>query len=297
MQTLGTMHRLKRLSVGLKQPLGGPYGPTGVSHLRNLTALEDLAVDGKLTDQDLTSLASLTQLKRLRAQGEGITDRGMQSIAKLVNLEHVNLGRTSLTKRGLNVLNGLPKLRTLDVSISHRHGTIIDETPLNLSALGQVRTLELTGFSLQDTDLASLAQMPRLEWVMLQNNALTEAALVPIADLSALKHLFISNLTCTTGDGLASLTGLESISSVRLSGRITDGALNRLATLPALWSLTIETDETIRPETVTRLRERLPAIEYIHIDKPMRFDRPPVPVKKTPVRRSRPSVPRNPRRR
>jgi hypothetical protein len=48
-----------------------------------------------------------------------------------------------------------------------------------------------------------------------------------------------------------------------------------------LWSLTVVTDEPIRPETIAHLKESLSAIEYIHVDKP------PQPIKPQAVRPSR----------
>jgi Leucine-rich repeat (LRR) protein len=298
-RALTAFPNLKSLRIGTAMPpLNADVPREDISGLAALTSLEDLYLGGgRWVEEDLVFLESLRDLRRLTIVSREVTDRTMAWIGKLEHLEFLDLHMTGMTKRGLNQLNGLTNLRTLDVAMFSMDGAGIDETPLDLSALTQVRTLELSGFDLQDADLVSLAHMPLLEWVVLQNDAMTEEALVPLGNLAALKHLFISNLSCTTGQGLASLTGMQKASSFRLSGHITDGALNRLAEHPSLWGLTIETDQTIRPETVARLRERLPAIEYIHIDEPMRFDRPPVPAKQTPVRRSPSSVPRSQRRR
>jgi len=298
-QALASFSNLKSLRIGTAMPpLSADVPREDISGLAALTSLEELYLGGgRWVEEDLAFLGSMENLKRLTIASREVTDRTMATIGKLKHLEFLDLHMTSVTKRGLNQLNGLTNLRTLDVSMFSKDGPGIDETPLNLSALTHVRTLELTGFDLQDSDLASLAHMPHLEWVGLQNDGLTEAALVHLGNLAALKHLFISNLSCTTGNGLACLTGMQKAHSFRLSGRITDAALNRIAELPSLWSLTIETDEIIRPETVARLRQRLPAVEYIHVREPMRFDRPPVRVRQTPERKRRPSVPRNQRRR
>lgn len=298
-QALASCSELKALRIGtLMPPLNADVPREDISGLAALTSLEELYLGGgRWVEEDLVFLESLRGLRRLTIVSRDVTDRTMAVIGSLKRLEFLDLHKTRVTKRGLNQLSRLTGLRTLDVAVFSRAGAGIDETPLELSALTEVRTLELTGFDLQDADLVSLAHMPHLEWVGLQNNAMTEEALVPLGNLAGLKHLFISNLSCTTGNGLASLTGMQKAQSLRLSGRITDAALDRLAGLPSLWGLTIETDQTIRPETVARLRERLPAIEYIHINEPMRFDQAPVQIKQTPARRSQPSVPRNQRRR
>ena len=292
-EALAAFGNLKSLSIGMMTPpLRMSVPREDISGLARLGSLEELRMGGRRwVEEDLAFLKSLGNLKRVFISSRDVTDRTIGYIADLQRLEYLNLGGTRLTKRGMNQLNQLTNLRTLDVSIDFQQKPTIDETPLNLSALTNLRTLTLNGFNLRDADLASLAHMPHLEWVSLQNDAMTEAALVHLGNLSVLKHLFISNLTCTTGNGLACLTGMQKARSFRLSGRITDAALNRIAELPSLWGLTVETDEIIRPETVARLRERLPVIEYIHINEPMRFDTPPIPIrgtrKRTPPKRQR----------
>ncbi len=293
-EALAAFGNLKSLSIGMMTPALRMSVPReDIFGLARLGSLEELRMGGRRwAEEDLVFLKSLGNLKRAFISSRDVTDRTIGYIAGLPRLEYLNLGGTRLTKHGLNQLNQLTNLRTLDVSIDFRQKPTIDETPLNLLALTNLRTLTLNGFDLKDSDLASLAHMPHLEWVGLQNDGLTEAALVHLGNLAALKHLFVSDLSCTTGDGLACLTGMQKAHSFRLSGRITDVALNRIAELPSLWGLTIETDEIIRPETVERLRERLPAVEYIHIREPMRFDKPSIQIrgtrKRTPPRRQAP---------
>jgi hypothetical protein len=88
-----------------------------------------------------------------------------------------------------------------------------------------------------------------------------------LRDLSELKVLNVEHVSCPTGEGLAQLGGLKRLGDLTIRGRITDAALARLPALPSLWSLRIVTDEPIRPETIAHLRQALPMIEYIHIDR------------------------------
>jgi hypothetical protein len=145
-----------------------------------------------------------------------------------------------------------------------------DGVTLDLSVLTKLNTLTLSGFSLQDADLASLAGLHHLEWLVLENNSLSEAALMHLKDLSELKRLSISGISCTTGDHLGDLGGLTKLRYLVLRGRITDAALGRMSGLPSIWSFRVETDEPIRPETVAHLKKAMPMITYIHIDKPLR---------------------------
>jgi hypothetical protein len=59
-----------------------------------------------------------------------------------------------------------------------------------------------------------------------------------------------------------------------LIGRITDAAPGSLSGLPSICSPKVEIDEPIQPETVTRLKQDMPMITSIHIDKPLRIMQP-----------------------
>jgi hypothetical protein len=167
----------------------------------------------------------------------------------------------------------------------------MDESPLRLSALADLRTLTLQGLSLRDEDVASLAGLRHLEWLVLEG-AFTEGALWHLKDFRDLKLLGITGVSCATGQGLAEMGELKRLGDLTISGRITDAALARLPALPSLWSLRIVTDEPIRPETVALLQRTLPVIEYIHIDR-LTQSNPPL-IKSSPAQRER--TPANPSR-
>lgn len=250
-------------------------------------------------------LESMTRLKRLSIMDD-VTDENLAVIGRLKELEHLRVSGdvTHISKRGLNQLQGLTNLETLDVSVFWRTPPGIDETPLELSSLKNLKTFSVSGVLLEDADLASVAGMRHLEWLTLQNCTFSDAGLCHLKDLSALKILTIGNLDCPTGAGLAWLSGLESLGDLKLQGRITDQAVEHLTGLPSVWSLWIVTDEVIQPETVARLRDRLLALQHLHVVEPPRFNEPPVQIRKpqegTPPRsssRKRQGVPRTQRRR
>jgi hypothetical protein len=137
---------------------------------------------------------------------------------------------------------------------------------------------------LRDEDLASLAGRRHLEWLVLEGT-FTEGALRHLKDLPELRVLDINNVSCPTGEGLAQLGEMKNLGDLAISGRITDAALARLPVLPSLWSLRIVTDEPIRPETIAHLKQTLPVIEYIYIDK-LTPSRPPQ-IKSSPAQRGR----------
>lgn len=223
------------------------------------------AVGVRLSDDNLAGLESLGRLKRLHLWGDDVTDRSMAAVSKLKELESLNIW-ADVSKRGLNQLSGLRQLRTLSVMPGPYGTRGMDEVPLSLSGLIDLKTLSLRGLSLRDEDLASLAGMRHLQWLVLEGT-FTEGALQHLRDSSELKVLIIEHVSCPTGDGLAQLGGWKRLGDLTIRGRITDAALARLPALPSLWSLRIVTDEPIRPETIALLRRTLPVIEYIHIDK------------------------------
>ncbi len=289
---LPSFRNLKSLQfVGMMPPTGASLPRKDISGLANLTGLEELFLaGGRWNPDELASLESLTELRRLRVMSD-VTDENLATFGKLKKLEHLSLNSRNVTNRGLNQLNGLTNLQTLSVKV-FGDGTIpIDETPLELGALRNLKTLSMSGLSLRDADLASLAGMQHLEWLTLQNGAFSDAGLRHLKDLSALQILTLTNFDSSSGEGLAWLADLESLRDLKLQGRITDASLVHLGDLPAVWSLWIVTDEVIGPETVAGIRDRSPALGHIHVVEPPRFDKPPIRIresrKRTPQRRRR----------
>jgi len=287
---LPSFRTLKSLYVNwFIPPIGTPVPPEVVAAVGQLHSIEELfAAGGEWPQKDLLVFGDLNNLKHLTLTANEFSNPVLAEIAGLKNLEQLSLSG-AVSKRGLNLLNNLRKLKTLNVQRLSMSDPGIDETPLDLTNLVNLKTLNLKGLALQDGDLSSLTGFDDLE-VLNVDGRFTDADLRNLMDLPNLKHLDLRGITCSTGSGLAHLEGLARLGDLKLRGGIPDPALDYLDGLPALWSLTVETDEVIRPETLARLRERLPALEYLHLNKPMRFDTPP-------VRRTPQSVPRNQRRR
>ncbi|MHC4535004.1 MAG: leucine-rich repeat domain-containing protein [Planctomycetota bacterium] len=278
MKTLATFRNLKCLGIALKDDKQDYYGPTGLSHLAGLGSLEELLFTGgrSLSDNDLADLESLGHLKKLHVSSRHLTDRSLASISKLDQLELLDFsvfGGSGVSKSGLKQLSGLTNLHTLDVKLHPVVEDSGDGVILDFSALTKLNTLTLDGCSLRDADLASLAGLHHLEWLVLAGD-FTEEGLWHLRNLPTVKHLLIRGITCIDGDRLSDVGGLAKFVEMTLSGRITDDALRRLTGFPSLWSLTVETHELIWPATVARLKQILPMITYIHIDKPQRIMQP-----------------------
>jgi hypothetical protein len=275
MKTLARFRNLKCLHVALKDRRQGYYGPTGLSHLAGLGSLEELHISSgdALSDADLACLEPLGRLKKLFVRSKHLTDRGMASIGKLKQLESLTvfsfsvLGGAGVSKSGLNQLNGLTNLCFLQVNTwgNAAQTDPSDEVMLDLSGLKKMKDMSLSGLQLQDSDLAFLKYLPLLESLMIQPDSLTGASLRHLRELPELNRLYVSGLSGCTGEDLAHLNGLPKLRSLRLAGDITSTALASLTGPSSLESIRIETDEPIRKQTVTGLKNSHPVIEFIHI--------------------------------
>jgi hypothetical protein len=273
MKTLTRFRNLKCLGVALKGRKQDYYGPTGMSHLASLGSLEELFINSdSLSEADFACLEPLSRLKVLLiSSGRNVvTDRGMASIGKLKQLESLTLG--SVTRSGLNQLNGLPNLRHLQVN-AWRNASKTDppdEVMLDLSGLKNMKDMNLSGLPLQNSNLEFLKHLPSLENLMIQptqtTSSLSGKSLRHLKELPELNRLYISELSDCTGEDLANLNGLPKLRSLTLIGDITNTALTSLRGPLSLESLRVETDETIRTQTVTDLTKSHPVIEYIHIN-------------------------------
>jgi len=240
MKALSGLRNLKSLGVFLPSlPNGSTDDPMAASYLGALSSLEELSFCGSaagrfVSDEEVACLESLGRLKKLHVGGSNhLTDRSLASISKLDQLESLNfgvLGGAGVSKSGLKQLSGLTNLHTLDVKVYPVVTGPADGVTLDLSALTNLNTLTLSGLSLQDADLASLAGLHHLEWLVLEG-AFTEEGMWRLRNLLELKLLNISGIAGTAGDCLGNLGGLAKLRDLVLRGRITDAALGRLSGL------------------------------------------------------------------
>lgn len=72
----------------------------------------DLGTTG-VTDEGLSQLGAMTELRRLRLEQTAVTDAGLQQLAALRRLQSLNLHSTAVTDAGIAHLHRLPRLRQL----------------------------------------------------------------------------------------------------------------------------------------------------------------------------------------
>lgn len=100
-----------------------------------------------------------------------------------------------------------------------------DALAVNLGIIGKQAT---------DTDLAMVAQLPKVQQLDLHNTAVTDAGLAAIADLTSLTHLHL-NGTAVTDTGLAHVKKLEGLVYLNLYNTgVTDEGIKNLSGLKQL---------------------------------------------------------------
>ena len=235
-----------------------PLSDVTLEHLAHVSSLEALTISStRFTDQGLAHLARLTNLRELSlstAVGP-ITDTGLAHLAQLRQLRRLKLGRGGeLTVPGLSQLNALSELASLNVGTHLVRG---DGTALDLSGLSKLERLTILG-DLRDRDLATLANLRSLEYVVLRGPFTREGAL----HLTGLPNLTSFNMIGPgiSDDVLDCLAACEGLLSLVIHGSFTDRGLLALARCKSLRGLRIESDRPFSRRAVARLQNRNPPI-------------------------------------
>ncbi len=263
---LSTLPKLRHLDISLRDSRIGYQGPCGLASLKSLASLHINCGD-PLSDADLATLESLTGLKTLLISCPAVSDRGLASIGKLRQLEDLTL-MTCVTRTGLNHLNGLSKLRHLQVTCRRMSSQAVpaEETTLDLSGLRSMKNMNLTGVPMDDEDCAFLGQLSSLKVLMIQPpSPLEGGSLRHLENLPELTRLSLCNLSNCSGGDLASLSGLPKLRNLSIFGDLPDATLKALAGPASLRSLDVRTNAPIHRETVVDLGARLPHLEDVHI--------------------------------
>ena len=166
-----------------------------------------------IADKDLAYVSDLTGLKRLELEDTDITDAGLMHLSKLGKLEYLCL--TSTLIKG----NTLGYLSAAHLSNLHLDNVALEPRAFHeISKFKELRWLTLDRVHLNDAGLAELAQLPKLERLMIANNHdLTDVGLRKLAGMKQLRRLDLAN-SAVTLRGLLALRGI-SLKWLKLSAR------------------------------------------------------------------------------
>lgn len=164
----------------------------------DMKRLTDLAVFGKLSNDDISALKYAVNLTKLSITDVKISD--LRPLANLTKLEDLRVTHTQIGD--LAPLAQLTKLTSLDLSFNEH---ISDISPL--AGLTELHELDLSGA--QVTDIHSLANLTKLRHLDLRGNLISD--INPLAGLTELKVLNLWNGEPSDFRPLANLTKLEEL--------------------------------------------------------------------------------------
>ena len=118
-----------------------PLGEDGLERLRPLKNLRKLVIDGStITDENVSALNDLTELRHLSLGGARLTNEGLKSL-NLPNLKYLALRKcVGISDEGLANLDGLPKLKRLNLLNAGVHGRDLT----GLQSVPNLRAVELS---------------------------------------------------------------------------------------------------------------------------------------------------------
>ena len=197
------------------------YNPlSDLAPLADLPELQELAIGGgpNALSDPTPLLATLTNLRNLRAEGVGISD--LSSLSPLTELEWLHLANNPIAD--LSPLRQLPKLRGVDVSgtqvddlsplsefdlwmlrVGHTRATLDDVLALPHSR--RLGDLGLGGLGLED--VSPLGEFQRLRSLTLGDNRVSDPS--PLRALPELARLDLSSNLISDVSPLASLSDLD----------------------------------------------------------------------------------------
>ena len=193
-------------------------GPTqDLGSIAALSALEKLSItDTSISQNDLTAIAALPQLKELILSGCNLSS--ISALSAAINLTKLDVSNNTI--RNIAAFSEMPNLQELNLD----HNVVTDLSPLTsaksltkLSAsYNALTTLEslsgnsaLTWLEAGHNSIESLGQLQKLSGLThldLSYNALSDVS--PVAACSALTELNLSNNALTDISSLAALTKL-----------------------------------------------------------------------------------------
>lgn len=228
--------------------------------------------DTESADELAAHVGHLRDLKQLRFAAANLTNEGLRHLAGLVRLQEFYIDRADLsriTSAGLEHLRGMAALEHLYIEDARALDLAAFECIARLSSLRKL-TLENGLFS--DVDLAPLAALSRLEELSLTDcNQLQGTFCRELVELPRLRRIAFGDIGGQiTDEGLASIALLSGLSSLDVTGKFTDRGLAHLIALHNLTWLVVES-EHVTAQGVAVVVE-LPKLAQLYFDTPNVYD-------------------------
>jgi Leucine-rich repeat (LRR) protein len=214
------MPDLRRISLDL------PTDEKGLAAIAAHDKLEDVFIDRcEVNDQSLAILSNSLGLTKLTLGGEGkVSDQGLAPLATLTKLAHLQIPTAGLTDSAFAHLAGLTAIESLTLQGSKITGARLGV----FCPLTRLSYLNLAGSLFDDDACRLLPQFPKLQFLDLSHTKITDAGLNSIAKISALRSLEVND-TAITDHGFAKLAGHKTRSSIEAQNTsVTEEAVAKL---------------------------------------------------------------------
>lgn len=155
---------------------------------------------GEVTDADLAILKTFPELEHLSLRNTQVTNGGLKSLQGLTKLKKLELAGLRITDDSLGALGALRELTELDISYTLVTGSGLD----SLAGLKKLKVLDMTRTAVTDKSIAGITALTTITDLDLTENEIGDKSLKPFYDLKNLKNL---NLTSTyvTDEGVEKL--------------------------------------------------------------------------------------------
>ncbi|MFN9373758.1 MAG: leucine-rich repeat domain-containing protein [Planctomycetaceae bacterium] len=164
--------------------------------------------------------AQFPNVLQLRLEGCTVTGKGLRGLKRWPLLGSVQLEEMSLSGHELSALDGLPALKTLEISSCSG----LDDAALeSFPALPELRLLNLETSGIESTGLQYLRGLPSLQKLNLRDDLLTDEALLALPSLPRLKLLSVHS-TQISGHCLEHLCQLPALTVLEIDGSPMDDA-------------------------------------------------------------------------
>jgi internalin A len=243
----------------------------GIAYLKQWDKLEYLNLRGtEVTSKVFEHLAKMRKLKTLDVGFSRVNDDGFDALASLEELSELHIGGDKMSGLALPLLRLLPSLTHLDVNGSQRTdsgrwGLMLSDLNVDsLSALTQLRSLNMGGALVTDVGMKFIEPMVALEELNLSRMDITAQALAPLTKLPKLRRLNVSQSDRIDDKASQFVLRLPKLEALDLSEtRITDELLDQISTLKQLKVLVVAGTK-VTPAGLERFRKARPDCKLIY---------------------------------
>lgn len=233
-------------------------GEGDLSPLAKLTTLTKLTMWPRINDTNLAYVERLINLKELHVYSDRITEAGLVHVEGLKKLRHLDLlpmgtGNGWLTDASLGYFSNLVNLRELSLCWEK----VTDKGLSHIKGMTELRELTLDGNKITDEGLRHLRELKELTELSLDFTEITDDGLKHLKPFTNLKELSLM-ATAISDDGLKHLKGLHSLETlILIDTPITDAGLEKLHGLTDLKVINLS-ETQVTKEGVERFKKILP---------------------------------------